>query len=162
MNEHLDFNGQGDSKQKINSAEARNEPPVDYLPDVASKASVSVPKRIVAWLLIAVILGTGIIAFLYNFVLFPSVYEGLMRALEPKFELGLVYDLENMADGGHIELYADGLADSRVFGSSLSATLDYDCENGHIRLQPENSTMDPIIVDDVTILGKVVSLYRVF
>ena len=35
-------------------------------------------------------------------------------------------------------------------------------ENGHIRLQPENSTMDPIIVDDVTILGKVVSLYRVF
>lgn len=129
MNEHLDFNGQGDSKQKINSAEARNEPPVDYLPDVASKASVSVPKRIVAWLLIAVILGTGIIAFLYNFVLFPSVYEGLMRALEPKFELGLVYDLENMADGGRIELYADGLADSRVFGSSLSATLDYDCDD---------------------------------
>lgn len=35
-------------------------------------------------------------------------------------------------------------------------------EDGHIRLQPENSTMDPIIVDDVTILGKVVSLYRVF
>ncbi|MBE5778630.1 MAG: transcriptional repressor LexA [Clostridiales bacterium] len=35
-------------------------------------------------------------------------------------------------------------------------------ENGHFRLQPENSTMDPIIVDEVTILGKVVSLYRLF
>lgn len=33
-------------------------------------------------------------------------------------------------------------------------------ENGHIRLQPENDTMEPIIVDDVTILGKVISLFR--
>ena len=33
-------------------------------------------------------------------------------------------------------------------------------ENGHFRLQPENDTMDPIIVPDVTILGKVVSLLR--
>ena len=33
-------------------------------------------------------------------------------------------------------------------------------ENGHIRLQPENSTMEPIYADEVTILGKVVSLYR--
>ncbi|MBR6954929.1 MAG: transcriptional repressor LexA [Clostridia bacterium] len=33
-------------------------------------------------------------------------------------------------------------------------------ENGHFRLQPENSSMAPIIADDVTILGKVVSLYR--
>lgn len=35
-------------------------------------------------------------------------------------------------------------------------------ENGHFRLQPENSTMKPIIVPEVTILGKVVSLYRMF
>ena len=33
-------------------------------------------------------------------------------------------------------------------------------ENGHIRLQPENDTMDPIILDNVTILGKAVGLYR--
>ncbi|SFB89203.1 repressor LexA [Alkalibacterium subtropicum] len=33
-------------------------------------------------------------------------------------------------------------------------------EDGHIRLQPENETMDPIILNDVKILGKVVSLYR--
>ena len=35
-------------------------------------------------------------------------------------------------------------------------------ENGHFRLQPENSTMEPIIVPEVTSLGKVVSLYRIF
>jgi repressor LexA len=33
-------------------------------------------------------------------------------------------------------------------------------EEDYIRLQPENKTMDPIILDDVSILGKVVSLYR--
>lgn len=33
-------------------------------------------------------------------------------------------------------------------------------ENGHIRLQPENAAMDPIIVDDVQILGKVIGLLR--
>ena len=33
-------------------------------------------------------------------------------------------------------------------------------ENGYIRLQPENDTMDPIIVDDCSILGKVVGLMR--
>ena len=33
-------------------------------------------------------------------------------------------------------------------------------ENGHIRLQPENDEMDPIIVDDCTILGKVFGVLR--
>ena len=33
-------------------------------------------------------------------------------------------------------------------------------ENGHYRLQPENDFMDPIIVDQVKILGKVVGLIR--
>ena len=33
-------------------------------------------------------------------------------------------------------------------------------EKNHIRLQPENDSMDPIILDNVTILGKVVGLYR--
>jgi repressor LexA len=35
-------------------------------------------------------------------------------------------------------------------------------ENGHFRLQPENSTMEPIIVDDVHIAGKVIGLIRSF
>ena len=33
-------------------------------------------------------------------------------------------------------------------------------ENGHYRLQPENDTMAPIILDRVTVLGKVVGLFR--
>ena len=35
-------------------------------------------------------------------------------------------------------------------------------ENGHFRLQPENDAFEPIIVDEVSILGKVVSLVRYF
>jgi repressor LexA len=33
-------------------------------------------------------------------------------------------------------------------------------ENGRFRLQPENDAMEPIYADDVTVLGKVVSMYR--
>jgi len=35
-------------------------------------------------------------------------------------------------------------------------------ENGHIRLQPENDSMDPIIVDDCKILGKVFGVMRFY
>lgn len=35
-------------------------------------------------------------------------------------------------------------------------------EAGHIRLQPENDDMDPIIVDDCQILGKVFGVFRLY
>ncbi len=35
-------------------------------------------------------------------------------------------------------------------------------ETDHIRLQPENDAFDPIIVKEVTVLGKVISLVRFF
>lgn len=35
-------------------------------------------------------------------------------------------------------------------------------EADHIRLQPENDTMDPIIVDDCQILGKVYGVFRLY
>ncbi len=35
-------------------------------------------------------------------------------------------------------------------------------ENGHYRLQPENDTMEPIIADEVQILGKVFGVFRFF
>ncbi|MBO4396757.1 MAG: transcriptional repressor LexA [Eubacterium sp.] len=42
-----------------------------------------------------------------------------------------------------------------------SATVKtYFKENGHYRLQPENPDMDPIIVDEVIVLGRVVGLFR--
>lgn len=44
-----------------------------------------------------------------------------------------------------------------------SATVKtYYKENGHYRLQPENDTMDPIILDNVEILGKVYGVFRLF
>lgn len=33
-------------------------------------------------------------------------------------------------------------------------------EDGYYRLQPENDSMEPIIVDEVSVIGKVVGLYR--
>ena len=33
-------------------------------------------------------------------------------------------------------------------------------EDGHYRLQPENDTMEPIIVSDCTVLGKVIGVFR--
>jgi len=35
-------------------------------------------------------------------------------------------------------------------------------EDGHIRLQPENDTMEPIIVQECTILGKVFGVFRLY
>ena len=53
-------------------------------------------------------------------------------------------------------------------GDIVCALVDYESatiktfykEDGHYRLQPENDTMDPIIVDEVSILGKVVGVVR--
>ncbi|MDD7362996.1 MAG: transcriptional repressor LexA [Peptoniphilus sp.] len=41
-------------------------------------------------------------------------------------------------------------------------TFYRDKDNNRFRLQPENSTMDPIYVDQLQILGKVIGLYRTF
>jgi len=35
-------------------------------------------------------------------------------------------------------------------------------EKDHVRLQPENDSMEPILLDDVSILGKAIGLYRKF
>lgn len=35
-------------------------------------------------------------------------------------------------------------------------------ENDHIRLQPENDEMEPIIVDNCSILGKLIGIYRTY
>ena len=35
-------------------------------------------------------------------------------------------------------------------------------ETDHIRLQPENDAMEPILLNNVIILGKVIGLYRAF
>ena len=52
-------------------------------------------------------------------------------------------------------------------GQIVAAMLDGEAtlkrfykENGRFRLQPENSSMEPFIVDEVVILGTLVALYR--
>lgn len=69
-------------------------------------------------------------------------------------------------DGDKIVLRQQSYADNGDIVAALiedSATIKrFYKENGHYRLQPENDTMSPIIVDNVQILGKVVGLVRKF
>ena len=46
-----------------------------------------------------------------------------------------------------------------LVGDSATVKTFYK-EDGHFRLQPENDTMDPIIVPDCQILGKVIGIFR--
>lgn len=48
-----------------------------------------------------------------------------------------------------------------LVGDSATVKTFYK-EDGYYRLQPENDTMEPIIVKEVQILGKVIGLYRRF
>lgn len=63
----------------------------------------------------------------------------------------LIVKKQNTAENGQIAvaLIDDSATVKRFFK-----------ENGHFRLQPENDTMSPIIVDEVYILGIVVGLIR--
>ena len=69
-------------------------------------------------------------------------------------------------DGDKIVLRQQSYADNGDIVAALiedSATIKrFFKENGHYRLQPENDTMSPIIVNEVKILGKVVGLVRKF
>jgi repressor LexA len=60
---------------------------------------------------------------------------------------------QNSADNGEIvvALVEDEATLKRIF-----------YEDGHVRLQPENSTMAPIIVENAAVLGKLVALFRMF
>lgn len=69
-------------------------------------------------------------------------------------------------DGDQILVQKQNIANNGDFVVALiedSVTVKtFYKENGYFRLQPENDTMDPIIVDDVSILGKVIGLFRMF
>lgn len=66
----------------------------------------------------------------------------------------LIVQKQNVARNGDtvVAMNDDGEATVKTFYK----------ENGHFRLQPENDTMAPIILDNVTILGKAIGLYRKF
>lgn len=63
----------------------------------------------------------------------------------------LIVEQKNTARNGDIVV--------ALLGDSATVKTYYK-EDGHFRLQPENDDYEPIIVDDVEILGKVRSLFR--
>ena len=68
--------------------------------------------------------------------------------------------------GDHILVKQQDTAENGEMVAALiddSATVKtFYKEDGYIRLQPENDTMDPIIVNDCEILGKVFGVFRFF
>ncbi len=69
-------------------------------------------------------------------------------------------------DGDKVLVHACNTADN---GDQVVALIDDSAtvktfykEKGHIRLQPENDTMEPIIVEDCSILGKVFGVLRLY
>ena len=61
-----------------------------------------------------------------------------------------VQQCSNVRNGDIVVAFVDDSATVKTFYK----------ENGHIRLQPENDTMDPINVQDCKILGKVFGVFR--
>jgi repressor LexA len=66
----------------------------------------------------------------------------------------ILVNQQNTANNGDIVV-------AMVDGFESEATVKtFYRENGHIRLQPENKNMSPIIVSDVKILGLVKGVFR--
>ncbi|MGY3724437.1 repressor LexA [Granulicatella balaenopterae] len=68
-------------------------------------------------------------------------------------------------DGDHVFVRKQSHAQNGDIIIAMTSEDEATCkrfykETDHIRLQPENDLLDPIILPDVTILGKVVGLYR--
>jgi len=64
----------------------------------------------------------------------------------------LVKKQENAENGDIVVALVDDSATVKTFYR----------EDGHFRLQPENDSMKPIILDDVSVVGKVTGLFRVY
>ena len=81
--------------------------------------------------------------------------ESMIEAGIMDGDLILVQQTEVANNGEIVVAMIDG------FESEATVKTFYK-EDGYIRLQPENSTMSPIIVHDVKILGKVKGVFRYF
>ena len=81
--------------------------------------------------------------------------ESMIEAGIMDGDLILVQQQENAQDGEIVVAMIDG------FESEATVKTFYN-EGDHIRLQPENHTMSPILVKDVKILGKVKGVFRYF
>lgn len=68
-------------------------------------------------------------------------------------------------DGDHVIVRKQSSATNGDIVIAMTDESEATCkrfykEKDHIRLQPENDSLEPIILEDVSILGKVVGLYR--
>ena len=81
--------------------------------------------------------------------------ESMIEAGIMDGDLILVHQTTEANNGEIVVAMIDG------FESEATVKTFYK-EDGHIRLQPENSAMSPIIVKDATILGKVKGVFRYF
>lgn len=81
--------------------------------------------------------------------------ESMIEAGIMDGDLILVQQADNANNGEMVVAMIDG------FESEATVKTFYK-EKDYIRLQPENSTMSPIIVKDVKILGKVKGVFRYF
>ena len=78
--------------------------------------------------------------------------ESMVNAGILNGDLVLVKEQQNASNGEMVVALIEDGATVKTFYK----------ENSYIRLQPENDYMDPIIVPDVTILGKVIGVFRFF
>ena len=96
----------------------------------------------------------------------------LLRSAEPSETFLLTVDGESMIEVGmftgdmiivtrSFEVRDGDIVVARISGETATVKRFFN-ENGHIRLQPENSSMDPIIVErsELEIVGKVIGLIR--
>ncbi|AWK52191.1 repressor LexA [Clostridium beijerinckii] len=67
-------------------------------------------------------------------------------------DLAIIENVQNAINGDIVVALIDDSATIKRFFK----------EKDHIRLQPENDTMQPILVDDCKILGKLVGIFRSF
>ncbi len=68
----------------------------------------------------------------------------------------ILVEEQSTADNGEIVV-------AMIDGIESEATVKtFYRENGHVRLQPQNSSMDPIIVPDCRIIGRVKGVFRYF
>ncbi|MBQ4105884.1 MAG: transcriptional repressor LexA [Clostridia bacterium] len=99
---------------------------------------------------------------------YVPVSESIRRGRE-LFALRVVGDsmiYAGIFDGDIVIVHRTPVADNgeivvAMIGEEATVKRFYK-EDGHFRLQPENDAYEPIITEEVVLLGKVVALYRTF
>ena len=115
--------------------------------------------------------GTPILAF-DDYQANYDLPKELLRSAEPEETFLLTVDGESMIEAGiytgdlivvtrSFEVHDGDIVVARINGETATVKRIFR-ENRHIRLQPENSTMEPIIVksSEVELVGKVIGLIR--